>query len=98
MAAQQHCLHALKQVIQNRNDHECQGLPGLLRTCAGVAEKIALIDNIKKQPVCRLSRNPEPLPLVRPIGKNDFILGKLPHSPIRSQDDVSGEYVTQCRC
>jgi hypothetical protein len=82
-------------MIQDRNHDERQGFAGLLRPCACVAEKLPLIDGVEKQPVCWLSCGSESLPLIRSIGQDYFVFGKLSQSPVWSQNNMAGKYVTE---
>ena len=91
-------MNSFEQMVQDWNDDKRQRFAGLLRTCAGIAEELAGVHSVEEKTVCRLPCDSEPLPLIRSIWQHDFLLCKLPHRPIRSQNDVPAEYVSQCRC
>ena len=65
-------------MIQNRDNDECESLAALLRSGAGVAKKLRLIDRIKKQAVCWLSGTQKSLPRERAVRQNDFAFGEPP--------------------
>jgi hypothetical protein len=66
--------------VVHRGDHdERQRLPGLLRTCAGIAEELPTIDGVEKQTMGGLSLVPKTLSLIWSIGENNFLLGKVCH-------------------